>query len=121
MAQSLLPGPEQLPLFSIWMETTKWLLQTTEKFPKHRRFSLTNRMDNLALDILEGITEASYRKDRLALLQGCNLKLTRLRILIRLSHELGHLPHAAYERAAVELNEAGRMIGGWIKQCKKAQ
>ena len=75
-------------------------------------------MDNLALDILEGITEASYRRAKRQTLQRCNLQLTRLRILIRLSHELGHLPHAAYERAAVELNEAGRMLGGWIRRCQ---
>jgi len=44
-------------------------MQVTEKFPRHWRFSLTNHMDNLALDVLEGTTEASYRRDRLALLQ----------------------------------------------------
>ena len=119
MADNLLPGPADLPLFTAWMETVKWLLSATEKFPRHRRFSLTNRMDNLALDILEGITEASYRRDKLETLRRSSLKLTRLRILIRLSHELGHLPHGAYERAAVELDEAGRMLGGWLRRCQR--
>ena len=48
------------------------------------------------------------------------IRLVRLRILLRLSHELGHLPHRAYERAARELNESGRMLGGWLKSCRGA-
>jgi len=112
----MIPGPDNLPLFTAWMETTRWLLEVTEKFPKHRRFSLTNRIDNLALDMLESITQAAYSRNPAAMLTNCNLKLTRLRILLRLSHELGHLPNAAFERAAMELGEAGRMLGGWMKQ-----
>lgn len=121
MATPMIPGPDNLPLFTAWMETTRWLLGVTEKFPKHRRFSLTNRIDSLSLDILEGITEAAYSRNPVAALKTCNLKLTRLRILLRLSHELQHLPNAAYERAAVELGEVGRMLGGWIKQASAAR
>jgi len=117
----MIPGPDNLPLFTAWMETTRWLMQVTEKFPKHRRFSLTNRIDGLALDILEAITAAAYSRQPAEPLASCNLMLTRLRILLRLSHELGHLPNAAYERAAVELGEAGRMLGGWMKQAAARQ
>ena len=121
MAQPLLAGPMDVPLFTRWMETVLWLLPLTEKFPKHRRHTLTRRIDDLALDILEGIAEASYSRSKVGLLQAANLKLTRLRILLRLSHELGHLPRGAYERAALDLNEVGRMLGGWIKRCRQPQ
>ena len=117
MGQSQTAGATELPLFSRWMETTQWLLRVTEGFPKHRRWTLTRRIEELALDVLEGITQASYVKDKTELLRSCNLKLTRLRILLRLSHELGHLARQHYLRSAEELDECGRMLGGWLRSC----
>ena len=119
MGPSQTTGATELPLFSRWMETTRWLLQITEKFPKHRRWTLTRRIDDLALDVLEGIAQASYVKDKQALLRSCNLKLTRLRILLRLSHELGHMARQHYLRSAEELDECGRMLGGWLRSCAR--
>ena len=53
---------DELQLFIKWTEFLKWLLNTTEKFPKKVRFTFTTRIDNLALDILEDIIEFRYDK-----------------------------------------------------------
>ncbi len=59
------PKREELPIFSAWMQFLEWLLPTTEKFPKRARFTLANRIDNLALDVIEDLVEARYTRDKL--------------------------------------------------------
>jgi hypothetical protein len=108
--------PEELPIFTRWMQFLEWLLPATEKFPKRVRFTFADRINNLALDIAEDLVEARYSRDRQPLLRRINLRLEKLRILLRLSHRMKYLPHQGYEHAARNLNEVGRMLGGWMKQ-----
>ena len=107
---------DDLPVFAKWYAFLQWLLPTTEKFPKRVRFTLTDRIDNLALDVAEALVEARYSRSKRAQLEAINRKLERLRILLRLTHDLAVLPHRQYEFAARSMDEVGRMIGGWIKQ-----
>lgn len=107
---------DEFPIFARWMQFLEWLLPATEKFPKRVRFTFADRINNLALDIAEDLVEARYSRDKRHLLRRINLRLERLRILLRLCHRLKYLPHQGYEHAARSLNEVGRMLGGWIKQ-----
>ena len=105
----------ELPLFVHWEKTLKDLLSRTEKFPKRVRFTLSSRIDNLALDVLENIVEARYTKDKSAVLARANLQLEKLRVLLRISHEERHLDHKGFEHMARNIDEAGRMVGGWLR------
>jgi four helix bundle protein len=107
---------EELPVFVKWMDFLKWLLHTTEKFPKSVRFTFTSRITNLALDMVEDLTEARYTKHKLKHLRDANLRLEKLRMLIRISYEEKYIPHQGYKHAMYSINEVGKMIGGWIKQ-----
>ena len=107
---------DELPIFSRWMQFLEWLLPATEKFPKRVRFTFADRINNLALDIVEDLVEARYSRDKQHHLQRINLRLEKLRMLLRLCHRLKYLPHQGYEHAMRALNEIGRMLGGWIKQ-----
>lgn len=110
------PNDDELPIFVKWMEFLEWLLPTTAKFPRKVRHTFAERIENLGLDVAENLTEARYRSDKLALLHNINVKLEKLRVLLRLSHKLQYLPHNGYEHAARSINEVGRMLGGWIKE-----
>ena len=66
------------------MQFLEWLLPTTEKFPKRVRFTFADRI---------------------------NLRLEKLRILLRLSYRMHYLPHQGYDHAAGHLNDVGRMLG----------
>jgi hypothetical protein len=110
------PIAEELPIFTAWMQFLEWLLPATEKFPKRVRFTFADRINNLALDIVEDLVEARYSRDKQPLLKRINLRLERLRILLRLCHRLQYLSHQGYEHAMRAINEVGRMLGGWIKQ-----
>ena len=107
---------EELQIFVKWVDFLKWLLNTTEKFPKKIRFTFTTRIDNLALDLLENIIECrydrGYRKDGLKKL---NIKFEKLRVLMRICHESNYISTRRYEYAVVNINEVGKMTGGWLK------
>lgn len=106
----------ELPIFVKWMEFLEWLLAATDKFPKKARFSFCQRIEAIALDVVEDLVEARYSRDRRATLRRANLRLEKLRVLLRLSHKLRYLSHDGYAHASKAVNEAGKMIGGWIKQ-----
>ena len=105
-----------LPVFVAWMDFLAWLLPTTARLPKNIRFTFANRIDNLALDVIEDLVEARYSRNKHAILARANLRLEKLRVLIRLCHALGHFPHARCEYAMRQVNDVGAMLGGWLKQ-----
>lgn len=110
----------EIPLFLHWTRFLQWLLPKTARFPRSVRFTFVTRIDNLALDILEAVIEAQYEREKLVALRRASLSLDKLRVLLRICHELGHLDHRGYEFALRQLDEAGRMTGGWLKHAKSA-
>ena len=104
------------PLFVLWEEMLDDLLDRTLKFPKVVRFTFSGRIDNLALDIFERVVEARYAPAgvKREALRHADLSLAKLRVLLRLAHKRRYLDHRGYEHVAERLDEAGRMIGGWL-------
>ena len=94
---------------------TLWLVPTVEKFPRAQKFLLGDRIQSAALDVLEGLIEATYTRNRAPVLRAVNLKLEKLRQLVRLATDLQILDLRRYEHAARTLDEIGRLVGGWLK------
>lgn len=109
---------ENYPLYVKWELITDWTLQTAERMPKSLRFTLANRLFNHALDGLECIIDAIYTKNRLPLLKQLNQIIEKLRILFRLCKRRNLISVRQHEFISNELNEAGKMLGGWIKHEK---
>ena len=92
-----------------------WAVPTLEKFPRSQKFLLGDRIQGVALDVLEALLEATYTRQRSALLARANLGIEKLRVLFRLAHELRYLDARRYEYAARCLDEVGRKAGAWRK------
>ncbi len=107
---------KDLPIFIKWVEFIEWLFLKTEKFPRKVRFIFVNRIENLALDIVEDLIEARYSKNKMEILKKANLRLEKLRVLLRMSYNQKFINLNAYEYAGKSINEVGKMLGGWIKQ-----
>ena len=106
---------EDYPLFMKWTKIMDWILDTIERFPKNTKFTLGDRIINHSLDIMETIIEAIYTKKRKDLLSHLNLAIEKLRVLFRICHQRKLISNRQYEFISLELNEAGQMVGGWIK------
>jgi len=102
-------------------DLSKWLFGHTAKFPKSHRFSIAVRLETLALEFLEKLLIANRRTNKLPLLLAADEHLFRERLLVRFSYEMKFINLQSYEFAASELDEIGRMLGGWIKQQSEAK
>ena len=108
----------ELPLFILWEKVLADLLDRTSKFPKSARFTFSSRIDNISLDILEKIVEARYNsgEEKRKALKEIDLALARLRVLLRVCHDRKYLSHGGFEHVMRQVDEAGRMVGGWRRE-----
>lgn len=111
-------APEVPVLFTAWEQTAGEILDRTLKFPKSVRFTFSSRIDNLVLDVLEGIVQARYAPARTKreALRDIDLALAKLRVLLRLSFDRRYLDRRGFEHVIARVDEAGRMVGGWMAQ-----
>jgi hypothetical protein len=112
----------ELPIFVLWERLTLELLERTTRFPKAVRLSLTTRIESAALDVLEGLATVRFDTGptKAVRLVELDRHLTRLRVLLRLAHARRYLDTGGYEHVSRQLDEAGRMLGGWRKQAAGA-
>jgi len=96
-------------------------MERASRFPKNRRYTLGTRIENLSLDILLGLVEASYVSRKKNLLRKINLDLEKLRFLVRLSKDFHLLSIKQHEYISKELTELGRQVGGWEKHQKQKE
>ena len=74
------------------------------------------RLENTFLDVVENVSLANLRRQRLPFLHAADEKLFLSRMLLRLSHEMKLINTKSYEFGSRSLDEIGRLLGGWIKQ-----
>ena len=103
------------PLFIKWRGLVSYLLDLSGKYPKNVRFNLCDRITNLSLDAMELIVEAIYTKQRSVPLKKLNLTLEKIRVLMQISKEMKHISLKQYHYIVSEINECGKMVGGWNK------
>ncbi|MBM4148982.1 MAG: diversity-generating retroelement protein Avd [Lentisphaerae bacterium] len=101
------------PIYTRYYDLLGWLLDRTAKFPKNMRFGLVQKIERIALDLLELIVEAVYRRDRATLYVRVNLELEKLRVFLRLSHDRSLLSADQLRYAVGEIDEIGRMWHRW--------
>lgn len=88
------------------------------KFPKAQRFVLGQRIENSALELLRLVIKANTARDKKPLLKELSVELDQFRILIRVSKDLKFMSIDQYEYICKMINEAGKMLGGWIKSAQ---
>lgn len=112
----------ELPVIERTYDLVKWFLSHLAKFPRSHRYSLGQRIESRLYDVMEQLIRAKYapRGAKLPHLSAINLDLEVLRFLCRLADVLALLPHKSHEYAARELNEIGRLVGGWMRQQRQA-
>jgi len=107
---------EDLKLFHKTYEFIKWLHVLLNKFPKSEKYTLAQRIENTALNVLGGIIESNNEFDKTKSLQKTIVELDKLRVFYRLAKDLGFMSFAQYEHGSKLVDEMGRMLGGWYKK-----
>lgn len=63
--------------------------------------------------------EASYTQQKGELLRRANLKIEKIRWLVRMAKDRKVLTPRQYEYSAEQLSECGKMLGGWLRSVKE--
>ena len=107
------------PLYTIWEEFCGWTLDRTANIPKSQRFTFGQRIDSITLDVLLLIVRCIFAADKVGLLEEINLKLEELRAMWRLVQKRHWISLQQLDYANRCMDEAGRMVGGWLRQQKR--
>ncbi len=106
---------EDLKLFHKTYEFLKWLHVLLNKFPKAEKYMLAQRIDNTALNVLEGIIQSNNEFDKTKSLEKTIVELDKLRIFYRMAKDLKFMSIDQYEYGSKAIDEIGKMLGGWYK------
>jgi hypothetical protein len=106
--------PQELKVIQDFYDFMLWLIQHTEKFPRHQRYSLGIAMENRLQRILELLLRAKYSREKAAFLNDANMELEVLRFQVRLAKDLKALPINSHGHAAEVMQGIGAQIGGWL-------
>ena len=81
------------------------------------RFGIGGRIDFLCLELLESLRKAAYARaqDKVGFLSEAILKADALRFFLQLAWETALITNKQYIPLAQEVEEVGRMTGGWRK------
>lgn len=110
-----------VPIFKATYELYKTLYAYRATVPKLDRYGLWQRTEGLTLSILEAIIRASQvaKSDKLTPLEQGSLNLNVLRVLLRLAKDTRAIDLRKYAVAQAQIDEIGRMLGGWIKSVRE--
>ena len=109
-----------IPIFKKTYELYKEFYTLRNSVARQDRYTIWQRCENLILDILENILWASQlsKTEKLPILEKTSLRLNFLRVFFRLCKEIKVLDNKKYCRLEEDVDEIGRMLGGWIKSTK---
>lgn len=96
-------------------DLTMWTVERTAKMPREHKFTVGDKLVETCLEITTLLAEASYVRDKLALLAAASRGLTRARLLVRIGQRLHLLSAAQREFFSSQSLAIGKMIGGWTK------
>lgn len=111
-----------IPIFKTSYDLYKDFYGIRTKISKQDRYAIYLKCENNLLEILEGILEASQlsKNQKLPILERTSLKLNLFRVFIRLMKDVKTIDLKTYAKFEANIDEIGRMLGGWIRSTKQA-
>ena len=107
---------KELSVIQKTYDCIKWYVPIIERLPKIHKFTLGDRIINQLYDLLEGLIQAKYAKNKLTQLESLNIKLDILRYQTRMMLDFDKMSVERWEYAIKLIDEIGTELGGWIKK-----
>lgn len=97
-------------VYQLWQSTVAHI-------PKLHRYTFGGKIDKLFLEVLEIIFRAQYAKpeQKLQYLVAGSGKIDLLKFFLQIGWENKLIDNKKYLALSTELDEIGRMLGGWKK------
>jgi len=93
---------------------TLWLV-VAEQIPRIHRYGLRSRVEFYFLELLESIFTALFLPpiEKIPYIERAMKKLNGVKFFLQLCWENKLVPNSQYIQLTEQLNEIGRMLGGW--------
>lgn len=106
-----------IPIFHKAYDLCKILQNYHEHTPKSMRYTIWQKCETTALEMLESIITTGHQRDeqKKQTLYRISTQLDLLKVLIRLAKDIGKIENKVYIDLQNLLQEIGKMIGGWIR------
>ena len=105
-----------LKVFQKVQDFLLWIKPTVQRFAKVHKYSLGIQLENEVIELLKQIVRANFKRDKKETIEECFIHYEIVKILIRLSNDYKLLNIKQYKFAAKELDEIGKLLGGWYKR-----
>lgn len=108
---------EELKILQRTYDMIKYGNQCLLQFPRAERYALAAEIKQSMYKILRLIIQANKQRNKRQLQIEIDTELDVLRTFIRLAadKQTAYLPLRKYEIWSKQLNEIGKMLGGWMK------
>jgi hypothetical protein len=106
----------ELPIVQKTYDLIKWYVPILNRVSRDHKFGLGDRMVTILYDLLEGLVEARYSRNKLALLEPLSGKLDILQYQTRLMLDFDLMDLKRYEYASGLIDELGKQLTGWLNQ-----
>ncbi len=110
---------EDLILYQKVYDMIKYGYTALRQFPKSEKYAMGSDIKKCMHIIMEKVIEAQKKYYKKTTLQELDVNIAKLKMYLRLSNELGFLPHKQYAIWSKMVVEIGKITGGWIKSVKK--
>lgn len=114
----MLPPPREAPKVLLKeKETYRLWLPLHRDFPKVERFGIGQKIEQSFLGVLELTFASVYlaSEQKILMLSRTIAKLDNLKFFMQLAWESKLIPTEKYANISKNLEEIGRMLGGWRK------
>jgi len=110
-----MPGIRDLIIYQKMYDYILYAFPIVSRFPKQQRYVLGQRIETGMLEIAERIVQANKSRNKRPVLFEIDIRLEKLKLLIRLAKDLGMMSTRQYGLQCERLDEIGRLLGGWLK------
>lgn len=107
-----------LPIFQKAYDLTLVIYRATAKFKREYKYTLGAKLKETIIEFLDWVIRANSERAKTPALKEADMRLERLRIYVRLGYDLEVIGVRKYEVLCRQMDELGKMLGGWMKQSK---
>jgi len=107
---------EELKLYQKSYDFLIWVFAKTEGFPKSKRFSIGQRLENLFLDFIVLVNNLHYIKEKKRKLIKISAIFDEIKLMLKLCYDTKLISQKSFAFSLGYTEEIGSMIGGFIKK-----
>ena len=119
-----MPPPREAPkVLTREKEVYRLWITLHRDFPKVERFGVGQKIEHSFLDLLELTFASVYlvSEQKILMLSRAIAKLDNLKFFMQLGWEAKLIPTEKYAKISGDLEEIGKMLGGWRKGLQEKQ